>query len=196
MTAPTAVASLPPEPAIRAATLADLDALVALEERCFSLDRLTRRNFRHLLTRAHAETLVYELDGQLAGYVLLLFRQGTPLARLYSIATDPARRGRGIGEALVRAAEQAALAREALLMRLEFREDPPASIGMYPQHGSRPYGEYAGYYEAVQDALRLHKSLGARRAQSAFGRVPFYQQTLDFTCGPASLMMAMKPLDP
>lgn len=196
MTAPTAVASLPPEPAIRAATLADLDALVALEERCFSLDRLARRNFRHLLTRAHAETLVYELDGQLAGYVLLLFRQGTPLARLYSIATDPAWRGRGIAEALVSAAEQVALEQEALLMRLEIRKDNPASIGMFRKLGYRPFGEYAGYYEDEQDALRFQKYLGARQGESAFGRVPFYQQTLDFTCGPASLMMAMKALDP
>lgn len=196
MTAPTAVASLPPEPAIRAATPADLDALVALEERCFSLDRLTRRNFRHLLTRAHAETLVYERDGQLAGYALLLFRRGTPLARLYSIATDPAWRGRGIGEALVRAAEQASLAREALLMRLEIRKDNPASIGMFRKLGYRPFGEYVGYYEDEQDALRFQKYLGTRQGESAFGRVPFYQQTLDFTCGPASLMMAMKALDP
>ncbi|MDE2089748.1 MAG: peptidase C39 family protein, partial [Gammaproteobacteria bacterium] len=26
-------------------------------------------------------------------------------------------------------------------------------------------------------------------------RIPYYRQTLDFTCGPAALMMAMKALD-
>jgi hypothetical protein len=34
------------------------------------------------------------------------------------------------------------------------------------------------------------KSVGRR------GRVPYYNQTTDFTCGPSSLLMAMKALDP
>ena len=108
----------PAVPTIRKATLADLDALMGLEERCFALDRISRRSFRHLLTRAHAETLVYEAEGRLRGYVLLLFRQSTPLARLYSIATDPEYRGRGVGEALVRASEQLVLDNEASVIRL------------------------------------------------------------------------------
>jgi Peptidase_C39 like family len=35
-----------------------------------------------------------------------------------------------------------------------------------------------------------NKSIGRR------GRVPYYNQTTDFTCGPSSLLMAMKALDP
>jgi ribosomal protein S18 acetylase RimI-like enzyme len=182
-------------PLIRRATLADLDALMALEERCFTLDRISRRSFRHLLTRAHAETLVYELDGGLRGYVLLLFRQSTPLARLYSIATDPGCRGRGIGEALVRAAEELVLENDASVIRLEIRKDNAASIGMFSKLGYKPFGEYEGYYEDEQDALRFQKYLAAG-LDPAISRVPFYQQTLDFTCGPSSLMMAMKALDP
>ena len=35
-----------------------------------------------------------------------------------------------------------------------------------------------------------HKGVGRR------GRIPYYNQTTDFTCGPSSLLMAMKTLDP
>jgi len=185
----------PPTPTVRLATLNDLDALVRIEERCFALDRLSRRSFRHLLTRGHAEILVYDSNGFLYGYVMLLFRQGTPLARLYSIATDPDMRGRGVGEALVRAAEKRALENNASLMRLEIRKDNAASIGMFTKLGYKPFGEYHEYYEDEQDALRFQKHLAAGLDPS-LARVPFYQQTLDFTCGPASLIMAMRALDP
>ena len=40
--------------------------------------------------------------------------------------------------------------------------------------------------------------MDARNARNAplLAAVPHYRQTLDFTCGPSSLMMAMKALDP
>lgn len=180
---------------VRLATLDDIDALVRLEERCFALDRLSRRSFRHLLTRGHGEILVYDQGGTLYGYVMLLFRRGTPLARLYSIAIDPATRGRGLGELLVREAERRALANEASLMRLEIRKDNVASLGMFRKLGYKSFGEYPGYYEDDQDALRFQKYLAAG-LDPALARVPYYRQTLDFTCGPASLIMAMRALDP
>lgn len=78
---------------IRPATLDDLDALVAIEERCFDSDRLSRRSFRHLLTRGRAITLVIERDGRLCGYSMALCNTGTSLGRLYSFAVDPGCRG-------------------------------------------------------------------------------------------------------
>lgn len=185
-----------PEPIIRPATLADLEALLALEQRCFSLDRFSRRSFRHLLTRARAQTLICEVGERIAGYVLLLFRRGTPLARIYSIARDPDFRGQGIGDVLLDAAEQCALEHGGLLMRLEVRKDNAASIAMFSKRGYRPFGEYVGYYEDHQDALRFQKHLGAKPNNPALAQIPYYEQTLDFTCGPAALMMAMKSLRP
>jgi predicted double-glycine peptidase len=51
------------------------------------------------------------------------------------------------------------------------------------------------YYEDHMEALRYEKSL-APNLRPKLARVPFYEQTLDFTCGPSSLMMAMKALSP
>jgi len=178
---------------IRPATVADLDALVALENQVFQTDRLSRRSFRYMLTRAHAFTLVAEQDGGILGYVLVLMNEGTSLARLYSIAIDVAARGQGIAAALVKAAEEQAIAEDRVDMRLEIRRDNPASIRLFAKLGYRQFGIYSDYYEDHMEALRFQKSLVALRPNMA--HVPYYQQTLEFTCGPAALMMAMKVLD-
>ncbi|HSH28766.1 MAG TPA: GNAT family N-acetyltransferase/peptidase C39 family protein [Thiohalobacter sp.] len=131
-------------------------------------DRLSRRQFRYMLTRANAATLVTTGDAdQVLGYALVLFHAGTSLARLYSIAVDPAARGRGLAQTLLTAAEVEAAGRGCVDMRLEVRPDNAAAIALYERLGYRRFGTFDDYYE----------------------------QTLDFTCGPAALMMAMQALD-
>ncbi|MEX0729203.1 MAG: GNAT family N-acetyltransferase/peptidase C39 family protein [Aquisalimonadaceae bacterium] len=179
---------------IRAATLADLPDLTALEDRCFVTDRISRRSFRHLLTRGHAAILLDRRESELAGYALVLFRHGVSLARLYSIAISPEFRGQGVGSALVRAAEQAALDEGAVEMRLEIREDNDASHALFKALGYSSFGNYPDYYEDAADAIRYHRYL-APRPDVPLLHIPFYRQTLEFTCGPATLMMAMKSLD-
>ena len=49
------------------ATLADLDALEALEKRTFDTDRLSRRSLRRWLTSEHRAFLKADLDGELVG---------------------------------------------------------------------------------------------------------------------------------
>ena len=82
-------------------SVADIDALVALEQDCFTLDRLSPRNFNWMVRRANACLIVAEQQGHLAGYALLLFHRGTSLARLYSIAVSPTWRGHGLGQQLL-----------------------------------------------------------------------------------------------
>ncbi len=179
---------------IRTATTDDLDALVELENRCFDLDRLTRRNFRYMLTKANAATLVDERDAELAGYVLVLFHAGTSLARMYSLAVDHRHRGTGVGAALIEAAEAAALNAGCVYMRLEVRPDNAGAIALYRKHGYRQFGIFDDYYEDHADALRFEK-LMVPHLEPEMVRVPYYEQTLEFTCGPATVMMAMKALD-
>jgi ribosomal protein S18 acetylase RimI-like enzyme len=180
---------------IRAATVADLDALLEIEQRCFDTDRLTRRSFRHMLTRAKAITLVHERDGDLDGYALVLFHAGTALARLYSFAVLPEHQGLRIGARLLTAAEAATLEHGYATLRLEVRADNAAARALYQRAGYREMQRLPGYYEDHADGLRLEKTLEARPAPSLI-QVPFYEQTLEFTCGPAALMMAMRALDP
>ncbi|MEJ2421313.1 MAG: peptidase C39 family protein [Acidobacteriota bacterium] len=180
---------------IRRAAMEDLEALSALEERCFDLDRLSRRNFRYLLGKARAVTLVAEKEKQLAGYSMVLFNAGTSLARLYSIAVDPPHRGTGLGRILLESAEEEARNHDCVTMRLEVRPDNARGIALYERLGYRQFDVVEDYYEDHRPAYRFEKKL-APHAGPEPSRVPFYEQTLDFTCGPSALMMAMKALRP
>ncbi len=180
---------------IRPASLADLGALVEIEAGSFQSDRLTRRQFRHMLTRAHAATLVAEADGCLLGYILLLFSRGTSVARVYSIAVGADARGRGIGRALVVAAEARAWEEERAYVRLEIRRDNLASQALFEGAGYRRFGILSDYYEDHMEALRYEKALSPG-PKPELARVPYYEQTLEFTCGSSALMMGMKALEP
>ena len=181
---------------IRPAGIEDLGALVRLENESFESDRLTRRQFRYMMTRARARTLLAEdATGYLLGYVLVLFSKGTSVARLYSIAVDREARGQGVGRALVGAAEAAAWEQDRAYMRLEIRRDNLASQALFEGLGYRRFGVLSDYYEDHMEALRYEKAL-APGLMPVLQRVPYYEQTLDFTCGSSSLMMAMQALKP
>lgn len=180
---------------IRHGEASDIPALDQLERACFAGDRISRRQFHYLVKKGNAAVLVAEDDGRLVGDVVLLFSRGTSVARLYSIAVADDMRGRGVGRALVTAAEKEAWARPRAYLRLEVRKDNAAAIRLYESLGYRRLGEWPGYYEDRMDAWRFEKSLSPH-LHPELPPVPFYRQTLDFTCGPAALMMAMKHLRP
>ena len=185
---------LRPDPALRPARAEDLDQLLVLENRCFELDRLSRRSFRHFLSSDTASCLVAERDGDLLGYVLVLFHGRTALARLYSMAVAPEHRAQGLGRVLLDAAEAVALDGGAAIMRLEVHPANFAAIALYRRAGYLEFGIYRGFYEDDSDALRMQHVL-VPRLQPDLSGVPHYRQTLEFTCGPAALMMAMKALN-
>jgi ribosomal protein S18 acetylase RimI-like enzyme len=107
--------------AFRAATLSDVDALLAIENSCFDSDQLSRRSFKWMINKANALLLVAEQQQKLMGYVLLLYARGTSLGRIYSLAVLPKYRNQKIARALMREAEQAALTAGRSFIRLEVR---------------------------------------------------------------------------
>jgi len=151
----------PAPAAIRRATLDDVAALVEIENAGFPGNRLDRRRFRYLLTQAHGVILVDALAGapELRGYVLLLFRSNSPVARVYSIATAPRHIKQGVAARLLRAAEQLALDHGYARQRLEIRADNAASLALFERRGYRRFGRHAGYYHDGMDAVRLEKAL-------------------------------------
>lgn len=181
---------------LRSASLNDLDALVELENASFDYDRISRRNFRNLLRSESATTFVAERDGHLLGYALVLFHKGTSLARLYSIAVHPQARGSGLAGRLLEESEQRAQERECIFLRLEVKDDNHSAIRLYEKRGYQTFGVYHDYYEDHRDALRLQKQIRHFEASANSLKIPYFRQTTEFTCGPASLMMAMGALDP
>ena len=70
---------------ICSADVRDIDALVEIENASFDTDRLSRRSFRYMLTKANAVTLVAEHEGRVCGDVIILFNTCTSLAVSVSI---------------------------------------------------------------------------------------------------------------
>lgn len=180
---------------IREATRADIDALSRLENQCFDSDRLSRRSFRWMIDRGHTLLLVAMDGDRLAGYVLLLYSQGTSLGRIYSLAVADAYRKRGVAARLMKTAEHKALEEGRSFLRLEVRPDNAAAIRLYEKLGYRPFDIVTDFYEDHADALRMMKVLH-HLPEITHPQVAHYSQTTDFTCGPACLMMAMKTLQP
>ena len=148
---------------LRRGRMSDIDALMALERAVFSMDILSRRSFRHFIAAPGASLVVAEADGRLAGYVLVLYRRRSKVARLYSIAVAPHIGRRGVGAKLLAAAEDSARRRGCRTMRLEVHERNRRAVGRYEKSGYRPFGRHRAYYDDRADALRFEKSLLAQR---------------------------------
>ncbi len=178
---------------LRHASLGDLAALVALEQACFTTDRISPRQFRYLLTRANAVILVAESEQEIFGDAVVLFSRATSVARVYSLAVAESWRGRGVGLALMKMAEAEAWSHRRAYLRLEVREDNHQALNLYRSLGYRRLGEVNDYYQDHTGAVRLEKSLSPDM-HPELAQVPYYEQSLEFTCGAAALMMAMKAL--
>jgi ribosomal-protein-alanine acetyltransferase len=143
---------------LRRATINDLAALVDLENAAFAVERMSARQWRRHLESLSAEIFVAIRERRVIGACVLFFRRANSVARLYSIAVAADERGRGIGETLLVAAEQAARRRGSRVLRLEVRSENTAAQRLYERHGYRRFGMRSAYYEDGQDALRYEKA--------------------------------------
>ena len=180
---------------IRPARLSDLDKLIKIENASFDTDRLSRRSFRHWITTEHRALLVAEVDKRMAGYILIIYHPGTRLARIYSLAVEQSFRRHGIAKRLIAAGEQAAQDSGRLYLRLEVSVDNAPAIRLYEALGFQRFGFYRDYYDDHKDALRFQKTIRHYHDTLQHRPVHWLRQTTPFTCGPASLMMAMHGLD-
>jgi ribosomal protein S18 acetylase RimI-like enzyme len=132
-----------------------------LEQASFSGDRLSRAQYRRHLDSDSALVLAaVDAPHRLLGAAVLFFRKGSGAARLYSLASDPASRGHGVGTALLQAAEAAAHRRRCRTLRLEVRADNGAAIRLYERAGYRRGHPLRAYYEDGADGWRYEKPLG------------------------------------
>lgn len=180
----------------RRATLPDVSALTQLESRCFDSDRISSRSFRRFITEKRSDLVLVEHDGSVVGYFLLIYRRGTSLARLYSLAVDPDKRKRGIAELLMSAAEKAASARNCVLLRLEVRFDNLSAIRLYQKLNYHEFAVKHDFYEDHSDAICMQKQIIQFDSASVNRQVPYIAQTTPFTCGPACLLMVFNYFKP
>lgn len=178
---------------IRLATLADVSALTIIEAQSFPHDALSARSFRRFIKLGEAEVWVIEnpQTKTVQGYAIMLYRQATKLARLYSFAIDPVHRRYGIGSRLLNFMENLAQQAHSLFMRLEVKADDHESHAFFQQRGYSEVGLKTDYFDDHSDARVLQKQLHFYDSERLPRRVPYLTQTTPFTCGPTSLLMAL-----
>jgi ribosomal protein S18 acetylase RimI-like enzyme len=140
---------------LRRATLSDRQALLDIEARSFSSERLSPRQMGYLLSRAKATTWLALYNDQAAGYGMVLLPAKPRPARLYSIAVSPEFRGRQIARALLNQSIQSAKQAGYGCIRLEVSVQNTAAQKLYLAFGFQPICDLPGYYEDGSSGCRM-----------------------------------------
>jgi ribosomal-protein-alanine acetyltransferase len=133
---------------IRSARKDDLPTISAIEEGCFDAYNLSRRQLQYLQQRNTAVFLVAEKGGRIVGEGIALIRhhKASVSGRVYSLAVDPANRGQGIGERLMREMVEQLRARGVRRLYLEVQASNAKAVALYERLGFKSIGELPDYY--------------------------------------------------
>ncbi|MCS7206963.1 MAG: GNAT family N-acetyltransferase [Dehalococcoidia bacterium] len=155
---------------LRYAKIEDLPRLVALEREGFPPEEtFSEGRLRYLLTRAQGRIVVAEENGEILGFVVLLWRYRSTIGRIYDIVVSPAARGRGIGTALLREAERIARQRGLTALALEVRATNREARCLYEHNGFVPVVDLPNYYGEGVHAIRYRKTLDTTAATAKAG---------------------------
>lgn len=157
----------------RAATPADLDAIMALEHASFPTDAWSPAMMREELSSPHGFYVVVEEAGRLVGYAGLRAVRGARDADIQTITISESARGRGRGRALLGTLLDEAVGRGVHDVFLEVRADNPVAQALYASEGFAEVGRRPRYYQPDDvDAIVMQLDLRgwvARRGDAATG---------------------------
>jgi [ribosomal protein S18]-alanine N-acetyltransferase len=135
---------------LRAASTADLDAIMALETSTFVSDAWSAESMQSELASVHT-CYLFAFDPQtpdvLAGYGGLLAPRNSGEGDIQTLAVAPGARRRGLGRTLVVALLAEAKARGATEVFLEVRADNPGARALYDSLGFEQIAVRAKYYQ-------------------------------------------------
>lgn len=140
----------------------DLDQLVKLEKRAFTVGPYSRSMLRRVFRMKDSFNLVAEEDGDIVGYVSAIPIDGET-ADVESIAVDPDYQGKGVGGKLLVLIEEEMKSRGFRRSILEVRDRNFESIRFYKKHGYEEIGHmetyYSEYFRGSRGAFRMAKLL-------------------------------------
>lgn len=155
----------------RAATGADLDAIMDLERTSFPTDAWSAAMMREELASSHGFYVVVEEAGRLVGYAGLRVVRGARDADIQTITIAAAARGRGRGRALLVTLLDEAVRRGVHDVFLEVRADNPVAQALYRSEGFAEVGRRPRYYQPDDvDAIVMQLDLrgwAARRVETS-----------------------------
>jgi [ribosomal protein S18]-alanine N-acetyltransferase len=143
-----------PSPLIRV-TWRDLRAVHTLEKVCFGRDAWGYLDLFMAVVQPGIVRLKAQVDGNLAGMVIGESRPFEGVGWIASICVHPDYQRRGLGKALLAAAE-AALPQN--LIKLTVRKSNAPAIALYKQFGYEQLSIWPNYYSGGEDGLVMEKS--------------------------------------
>jgi ribosomal-protein-alanine N-acetyltransferase len=143
---------------LRPMRLADLPAVMELEEELFAPDTWTAAMYRDELAQTDTRHyLVAEDDERVVGYAGLIAYDDE--AHVATIGVSTARQGEGIGAQLLDALLAEADRRRSPVVLLEVRADNELAQGLYRRRGFAEIGRRRGYYQpSGEDAVVMKRT--------------------------------------
>jgi len=138
---------------IRVFRAADAAAATTVLRECAEAANRMEKRYKETMGWRGAVTLASEVDGRETGFII--GRQIADEGEILNLAVVPARRRRGEGGALLKAALDEFRTRRTSRVFLEVRESNRAAIAFYGKHGFAKTGRRAGYYQVPAEAAVL-----------------------------------------
>jgi ribosomal-protein-alanine N-acetyltransferase len=146
---------------IRPASVADVPAVAAIEQTCFS-DPWSPAGLAETIQYGTARAFVAENQAGIVGYIMT--RISGEEGEILNLAVLPRDRRRGIARRLLAAGVDALVAEGVREAYLEVRESNEPAITLYRSAGFRPVGLRPDYYRnPPEDALVLRAPVGMLR---------------------------------
>ena len=105
--------------------------------------------------------LVAQYSNTTVGFAIM--RYGDDVAHLNLLAVDPAHRRRGLARKLMTWLEDTALIAGTFIIGLELRATNQEAFAFYAALGYRELGRVAGYYQGVEQAIRMARDVRTGR---------------------------------
>jgi ribosomal protein S18 acetylase RimI-like enzyme len=134
---------------IDAASLKDLQAMVELEQQCFTSEAFSRQQLSYLLKAYNSINLTAKVNGELAGFVILQLENQENIVFGHIVTLNVAMLFRRIGVAQKLLSECEAMLKlhGVTECRLEVRKTNSAALNLYKQLGYIEVGVLEKYYD-------------------------------------------------
>ena len=142
---------------VRQATKKDLSSALSLEQSCFSVYCLSKRQLSYLQGRPSAVFLVAEQGGQVIAQGISLVRKHKRglTGRIYSLAVNGEHRRKKVGQRLLKAMIAGLLDRGVKRIYLEVEHDNAPAIRLYEEHGFKRIDTIENYYGPGRNAVHM-----------------------------------------
>jgi len=132
-----------------------------LERACFGDRQFGRDSVLWILDNPDAATVVEDRGGIVGSLMVAFDREA---CRVLSVAVLPGWRRRGLGRALMRAADELARGRGSPEIRLEVGVMNAGAIEFYKRLGYKIDGVLPAYYSDREDAYTMHRPISEGNA--------------------------------